>query len=186
MINAAVFVSGGGTNLQSLIDENFKNVKLALVLSNNPNAYALTRAKNHNIPAEVLLNAEFDEGVLEILDKYKIELIALGGFLRILNEDIINKFPKKIINVHPSLIPAFCGKGFYGLRVHEAALARGVKISGATAHYVNEIPDGGEIILQKAVDVLPGDTPEILQKRIMREAERIIFPRALKIVSENF
>jgi phosphoribosylglycinamide formyltransferase-1 len=184
-INAAVLVSGGGTNLQALIDANLTNVKLALVLSNNPEAYALTRAKNSGVPTEILLNDEFDEKVVAILREYQIELIALGGFLRILREDVIKEFPKRIINVHPSLIPSFCGKGFYGLKVHEAALERGVKISGATVHYVNEIPDGGEIILQKAVNVLPGDAPEILQKRVMREAEQIIFPQAVKIVGEK-
>jgi phosphoribosylglycinamide formyltransferase-1 len=184
-INVAVFVSGGGTNLQALIDADLPDVKLALVLSNNPKAYALTRAKNCGVPTEILTNDEFDEKVVAILREYKIELVALGGFLRILREDAIKEFPKRIINVHPSLIPSFCGKGFYGLKVHEAALERGVKISGATVHYVNEIPDGGEIILQKAVDVLPGDAPETLQKRIMREAERIIFPQAVKIVCEK-
>ena len=189
----AVLVSGGGTNLQALIDAESKGIlhsgAIELVISNNPSAYALERAKNAGIPAEVVVKdktggqADFEERIVRLLDAYRIDLIVLAGFMSILSVDFTQRYPKRIINVHPSLIPAFCGKGFYGLRVHEAALARGVKVTGATVHFVNEIPDGGEIVLQKAVSVMPGDTAEILQKRVMEQAEWILLPQAAELVS---
>ncbi len=184
--NIAVLVSGGGTNLQALIDAQkcgiIKSGKISLVISNNSSAYALERAKNAGIDTEVVLKKElgsqeaFEKRLIEILDAAKTDIIVLAGFMSILSADFINHYKDKIINVHPSLIPSFCGKGFYGLKVHEAALAYGVKVSGATVHFVNEIPDGGKIIMQKAVDILEGDTPETLQKRIMEEAEWKILP----------
>lgn len=191
----AVFVSGGGTNLQAIIDASIRgeipSAEIALVASNKKDAYALERAKNHNIKSVVCEKLEGekrkdveDKLLRAVLDE-KIDLIVLAGFMMILSEAFIKAFPGKIINVHPALIPSFCGKGFYGLKVHEAALEKGVKVTGATVHYVNEIPDGGEIILQKAVDVFKGDTPEILQKRVMEEAEWILFPRAVEIVSKS-
>ena len=172
----AVLVSGGGTNLQAIIDSVnlgvIKSGEISVVISNNKDAYALERAKNGGIPSEVVLKKgvsqeEFEQKITDILNAYKIDIIVLAGFMCILSENFTKKYPKRIINVHPSLIPSFCGKGFYGLRVHEEALKYGVKVTGATVHFVNEIPDGGEIILQKAVDVKEGDTPEILQKRVM-------------------
>lgn len=191
----AVFVSGGGTNLQALIDAQnariIKSGEIALVISNNPNAYALTRASTAGIDTAVISGkeykdqAEFEAKLVETLEEAGIELIVLAGFMRILSESFTSKYPKKIINVHPSLIPSFCGKGFYGLHVHEAALAYGVKVTGATVHFVNEIPDGGEIILQKSVKIRKGDTPESLQQRVMREAEWIILPRAVEQVSKE-
>ena len=191
----AVFVSGGGTNLQALIDAQsagiIKSGEIALVVSNNPNAYALTRAAMAGIDTAVISGkeykdqAEFEAKLIETLEAAGIELIVLAGFMRILSESFTSKYPKKIINVHPSLIPSFCGKGFYGLHVHEAALAYGVKVTGATVHFVNEIPDGGEIILQKSVKIRKGDTPESLQQRVMREAEWIILPRAVEQVSKE-
>ncbi len=191
----AVFVSGGGTNLQALIDAQsagiIKSGEIALVVSNNPNAYALTRAAMAGIDTAVISGkeykdqAEFEAKLIETLESAGIELIVLAGFMRILSESFTSKYPKKIINVHPSLIPSFCGKGFYGLHVHEAALAYGVKVTGATVHFVNEIPDGGEIILQKSVKIRKGDTPESLQQRVMREAEWIILPRAVEQVSKE-
>jgi len=191
----AVFVSGGGTNLQALIDAQnagiIKSGEIALVISNNPNAYALTRAATAGIDTAVISGkeykdqAEFEAKLVETLEEAGIELIVLAGFMRILSESFTSKYPKKIINVHPSLIPSFCGKGFYGLHVHEAALAYGVKVTGATVHFVNEIPDGGEIILQKSVKIRKGDTPESLQQRVMREAEWIILPRAVEQVSKE-
>jgi len=190
-----VFVSGGGTNLQALIDAQsagiIKSGEIALVVSNNPNAYALTRAAMAGIDTAVISGkeykdqAEFEAKLIETLETAGIELIVLAGFMRILSESFTSKYPKKIINVHPSLIPSFCGKGFYGLHVHEAALAYGVKVTGATVHFVNEIPDGGEIILQKSVKIRKGDTPESLQQRVMREAEWIILPRAVEQVSKE-
>ncbi len=189
----AVFVSGGGTNLQALIDAQksgiIKSGEIALVVSNNADAYALTRAENAGIKTAVVSKKQFgtqdafESGLIAELDKNQIDFIILAGFMCILSENFTSKYPKRIINVHPSLIPSFCGKGFYGLRVHEAALKYGVKVTGATVHFVNEIPDGGEIILQKAVEIMDGDTPEILQKRVMEEAEWNLLPRAAELVS---
>lgn len=190
----AVLVSGGGTNLQALIDAEregiIKNGEIVKVISNKEGAYALTRAENANISTAVISNKncskkEFEEKIIACLDECKADLIILAGFMCILSEDFTSRFPKKIINVHPSLIPSFCGEGFYGLKVHEAALSYGVKVTGATVHFVNEIPDGGEIILQKAVEIQEGDTPEVLQKRVMTEAEWIILPRAAELVSKR-
>ena len=191
----AVFVSGGGTNLQALIDAQKSGIlqsgEIALVLASNHKAYALTRAAENNIPSAVVVRKEFDsqlayeEKVKEVLKEYGIELIVLAGFMSILSENFTSAFPKRIINIHPSLIPSFCGKGYYGLKVHEAALAYGVKVTGATVHYVNEIPDGGEILMQKAVEVKDGDTPEVLQRRVMGEAEWILLPRATEQVSKE-
>ena len=187
----AVLVSGGGTNLQALIDAQgkvLKSGKIELVVSNVPGAYALERAKKAGIATEVVVKKElgsqaaFEEKLMEILDGNRIDIIILAGFMTILTEKFTAHYPKRILNVHPSLIPAFCGEGFYGLRVHQAALDYGVKVTGATVHFVNEIPDGGEIIAQKAVEVLPGDTPEILQKRVMEEAEWILLPQAAEKV----
>ena len=191
----AVFVSGGGTNLQALLDEaakgNLPDGEIALVLASRGDAYALTRAANAGVPGVVVARkqcadqAEFEEKILDALREYRIEMIVLAGFMSILSESFTSRFPRRILNVHPSLIPAFCGQGFYGLRVHEAALARGVKISGATVHFVNEIPDGGEIIFQRAVAVQPGDTPETLQRRIMEEAEWHLLPAAAEKVARD-
>lgn len=189
----AVFVSGGGTNLQALIDAEksgiIKSGTLSLVVSNNEDAYALTRAQNAGIKTAVVSKkalgsqSAFEEGLVSVLSENEIDFIILAGFMCILSENFTKRFPKRIINVHPSLIPAFCGKGFYGLRVHEAALEYGVKVTGATVHFVNEIPDGGEIILQKAVEIKESDTPETLQKRVMQEAEWLLLPRAAEMVS---
>ena len=195
MKNIAVLVSGGGTNLQALIDAQnsgvIKSGKIGLVISNNPNAFALERAKKADIKAAVCNKKDFadadsfEQELIRILEVNNIDFIVLAGFMCILSEKFTTHFERKIINVHPSLIPSFCGKGFYGLHVHEAALSYGVKVTGATVHFVNEIPDGGEIIMQKAVDIKEGDTPETLQKRVMEEAEWIILPRALeKVCSE--
>ena len=189
----AVLVSGGGTNLQALIDAEksgiIKSGSIALVLSNKADAYALERARLAGIETATVLRSEWGEGfeekIIETLDEAGIDLIVLAGFMSILSERFTSHYPERIINVHPSLIPAFCGKGFYGLRVHEAALAYGVKVSGATVHFVNEIPDGGKIIMQRAVEVKEGDTPEILQRRIMEEAEWKILPLACELVSEK-
>ncbi|MBR4014211.1 MAG: phosphoribosylglycinamide formyltransferase [Clostridia bacterium] len=188
----AVFVSGGGTNLQALIDAEkqgiIKSGKLSLVISNNANAYAITRAELAGIPSAIVTKKEygtqqaFENKIIEILEEYGIELIVLAGFMSILSAEFTSKYPKRIINVHPSLIPSFCGKGFYGLRVHEAALEYGVKVTGATVHYVNEIPDGGEIILQKSVSIKRNETPESLQQKVMRQAEWIILPKATEQV----
>lgn len=189
----AVLVSGGGTNLQALIDAQksgkIHSGEIVLVVSNKENAYALTRAAQAEIPAITLSRKsfasakEFEDALVHELRKNGIELIVLAGFLSILSADFTSKYPNRILNVHPSLIPSFCGAGFYGLRVHEAALSYGVKVTGATVHYVNEIPDGGEIILQKAVKIRRGDTPEILQKRVMEQAEWNLLPRATELVS---
>lgn len=189
----AVLVSGGGTNLQALIDAQQSRIinsgRIALVVSNNSSAYALTRAVNAGIPTAVVLKkecadqAEFENRILKLLEENKIDMIVLAGFMSILSADFVSHYPERIINVHPSLIPSFCGEGFYGLRVHRAALDYGVKVTGATVHFVNEIPDGGKIILQKAVDVEDGDTPEILQKRVMEQAEWKILPQATELVS---
>lgn len=185
-VRIAVLVSGGGTNLQALID-NEKDGKLSpcsieLVVSNNPDAFALKRAYEAGIKSFVTSD---EEELLRITDEHKIDFLVLAGYLKILSKNFITKFNKPIINIHPSLIPSFCGKGCYGLHVHEKALEYGVKVSGATVHYVNEIPDGGEIILQKAVDVKPGDTPEQLQRRIMEQAEWILLPKACVKVGED-
>ena len=189
----AVLVSGGGTNLQALIDAQkagiIKSGEIALVVSNNPNAYAITRASSANIPCVIVSKKEcgtqqaFEEKIIDVLRENGIDLIVLAGFMSILSADFTSKFPKRIINVHPSLIPSFCGQGFYGLKVHEAALEKGVKVTGATVHYVNEIPDGGEIILQKSVTVKRNETPESLQQKVMRQAEWKILPKAAELVS---
>ena len=180
----AVLVSGGGTNLQALIDAKLKNGKIVQVISSRSDAYALQRAVNNNIKADVAerksfnTSLEFESKILSLLDETKPDVIILAGFMHILSADFVNKFKNRIINVHPALIPAFCGKGFYGLKVHEAALNYGVKVTGATVHLVNDVPDGGKILKQKAVNILPGDTPEILQRRVMQEAEWQILPQA--------
>ena len=189
----AVLVSGGGTNLQAIIDAQKSGIinsgEIALVVSNKPNAYALERAKNAGIETAVIPKAEcksqeeFEDKIIDALDKNGIDLIVLAGFMCILSERFTSHYERRIINVHPSLIPSFCGEGFYGLRVHEAALNKGVKVTGATVHFVNEIPDGGEIIMQKAVRVLEGDTPEKLQKRVMKQAEWKILPLAVEKIS---
>ena len=192
MIKIAVLVSGGGTNLQALIDAERSGIlhsgKLSLVVSNARGAYALERAQKAGIPTETLIKKEcgsqaaFEEKLHELLQANGIQLIILAGFMTILTESFTSRYPKQILNVHPSLIPSFCGEGFYGLRVHEAALQYGVKVTGATVHFVNEIPDGGEIIAQKAVEILPGDTPEILQRRVMEQAEWVLLPQAAQTV----
>ena len=192
-VNIAVLVSGGGTNLQALIDAQASGIihsgRIALVIANNPNAYALERAANADIPTAIITKKRcggtqeaFEDALIAELEKNEIGLIVLAGFMSILSERFTRRFEKRIINVHPSLIPSFCGQGFYGLRVHEAALAKGVKVTGATVHFVNEIPDGGEIIMQKAVSIRPTDTPESLQKRVMRLAEWKILPAATEQV----
>ena len=191
----AVLVSGGGTNLQALIDAQKSGIitdgEIVLVVSNKPNAYALQRAEDNGIESVVVNNkecatkAEFEEKILAVLKEKGIELIILAGFMCILTENFTSRYPKRILNVHPALIPSFCGEGFYGLRVHEAALSYGVKVTGATVHFVNEIPDGGQIILQKAVYIEDGDTPEILQKRVMEQAEWQILPQAAQIISKE-
>lgn len=190
-VNVAVLVSGGGTNLQAIIDAKecgiIKSAKVRLVISGNPCAYAITRAEKNGIPTAVISKKEYGERteaeIIKVLKQYDIDLIVLAGYMSILSAEFTNMFPKRIINVHPSLIPAFCGEGFYGLRVHQEALKRGVKVTGATVHFVNEIADGGEIIAQKAVKVLKNDTPERLQKRVMRLAEWKIFPKAVEDVA---
>lgn len=188
----AVLVSGGGTNLQALIDAQGKTLlsgQIALVVSNNPDAYALERAKQAGIPTAVVTKkacgsqAAFEDRLKSLLNEHGIELIVLAGFMTILTGSFTSAYPKRILNVHPSLIPSFCGAGFYGLRVHQAALDYGVKVTGATVHYVNEIPDGGEIIAQKAVYIEPGDTPETLQRRVMEQAEWVLLPQAAELVS---
>ena len=192
-VKIAVLVSGGGTNLQALIDAERAGIiqsgKISLVISGNPDAYALTRAQNAGIPTAVVSKKQlggsqeaFEAGILAEIEKAGIELIVLAGFMSILSESFTSRFPRRILNVHPALIPSFCGKGFYGLHVHEAALAYGVKVTGATVHFVNEIPDGGCIILQRAVKIQKGDTPEVLQRRVMEEAEWKILPRAVELV----
>lgn len=188
--NIGVLVSGGGTNLQALIDAQnegiIKSGEIKLVISNKEDAYALERAKNNGIDSKFIKkDAGFEKNLVAALEEYKIDLIVLAGFLVILSEDFVKKYDKKIINIHPSLIPSFCGDGFYGLKVHEAALSRGVKLTGATTHFVNEITDGGEIIMQKAVEIKEGDTPEILQKRVMEEAEWKILPLSVEKISEQ-
>ena len=185
----AVLVSGGGTNLQALLDAEQTGVlcsgEIVLVVSNNTKAFALERAARAGVETAVLKGPTFEADLKLLLQQRGIDLIILAGFMRILSEAFTSAWPNRILNVHPSLIPAFCGKGYYGLRVHEEALRRGVKVTGATVHFVNEIPDGGEIILQKAVDVLPGDTPETLQRRVMEQAEWILLPKAAELVSKG-
>ena len=188
MLRVGVLVSGGGTNLQAILDAidggGIKGAEVTAVISNNANAYAIQRAKDHNIPAFVVTpgaygsREEFNKALLDTVNACKVDLVVLAGFLSILSADFVRRWPDRIVNVHPSLIPAFCGKGYYGLKVHEAALRRGVRVTGATVHLVNEIPDGGRILLQKAVDILPGDTPETLQRRVMEQAEWVLLPQA--------
>lgn len=195
MIQIAVFVSGGGTNLQALIDAEqagkIHSGRLALVVASKPGVYALERAEKAGIPSVVVSRkdcagqAEFEAKILAALEEHHIDMIVLAGFLSILSADFTRRYPDRILNVHPALIPSFCGKGYYGLKVHEAALAYGVKVTGATVHYVNEIPDGGQILLQKAVEIQPGDTPEILQRRVMEQAEWILLPQATELVAER-
>ncbi|MBP5250392.1 MAG: phosphoribosylglycinamide formyltransferase [Lachnospiraceae bacterium] len=195
MFNIVVMVSGGGTNLQAIIDKINKNelgdTRIAAVISSSRKAYALERAKQNNIPAEAVVKKDFDtaeafdNALLSTIDKYSPDLIVLAGYLVIVPPVVIQKYKNKIINIHPSLIPAFCGDGFYGLKVHEAVLARGCKVTGATVHFVDEGTDTGPIILQKAVYVQPGDTPEILQKRVMEEAEWNILPEAVRLISQG-
>ena len=191
MKRIAVLVSGGGTNLQALIDAQgsvLNSGKITLVVSNNAGAYALERAKKAGIDTAVVLKKQlgsqdaFETKLMEILDENGIDVIVLAGFMTILTQRFTSHYPKRILNVHPSLIPSFCGEGFYGLKVHEEALRYGVKVTGATVHFVNEIPDGGEIIAQKAVSIEPGDTPEILQRRVMEQAEWILLPQAAETV----
>ena len=192
-VRIAVLVSGGGTNLQALIDAQQKGVihsgKISLVISNKEGAYALTRAERAGIPSATVTRAgegsqeAFEAKLISILEEHRIDMIVLAGFLSILSADFTSRYPERLLNVHPSLIPAFCGKGFYGLRVHEAALEYGVKVTGATVHFVNEVPDGGRIILQKAVAIRENDTPETLQKRVMRLAEWKILPAATELVA---
>lgn len=193
--NIAVLVSGGGTNLQALIDAQDKGIltsgRITLVISNKRDAYALTRAANAGINTSVITRKDWgsqqamEEKMIETLEDNKIDLIILAGFMSILSEDFTKKYDHRIINIHPSLIPSFCGEGFYGLHVHEAALAKGVKVTGATVHFVNEIPDGGEIIMQKAVSIRENDTPESLQKRVMKLAEWKILPAAAEKISKQ-
>lgn len=194
MINIAVLVSGGGTNLQALIDAQGKVLqhgKIKLVISSKPDVYALQRAKQAGIDHCVIAKRdyttqeEFSNALLQQLQSYQIDMIVLAGYLSILDETIIRAYPNRIINIHPSLIPSFCGKGYYGLKVHEAALHYGVKVTGATVHIVNEIPDGGKILLQKAVDILPSDTPETLQQRVMEEAEWKLLPQATEMIAKE-
>lgn len=191
----AVLVSGGGTNLQALLDAQQSGAltagEIVLVISSNDKAYALTRAANAGVPAVVCSRkalgsqAAFEAAISQALAEHGVELIVMAGFMSILTENFTSQWPRRILNIHPSLIPSFCGKGFYGLKVHEAALAYGVKVTGATVHFVNEVPDGGEILLQKAVDVLPGDTPEVLQRRVMEQAEWKLLPQAAQMISEE-
>lgn len=195
MLNVAVLVSGGGTNLQAIIDAidagKITNAQIVSVISNNKNAYALERAKNHNIPARCISPKDyadrpaFHEALLKALDEVQADLIVLAGYLVVIPEVMIRKYRNRIINIHPSLIPSFCGTGYYGLKVHEGALERGVKITGATCHFVDEGTDTGPIILQKAVEVKQGDTPEILQRRVMEEAEWIIMPKAIDLIANG-
>ena len=194
MINIAVLVSGGGTNLQALIDAQgnvLQHGKIKLVISSKPDAYALQRAENAGInhcviaKRDYVTQEEFSNALLKQLQSNQIDMIVLAGYLSILDETIIRAYPNRIINIHPSLIPSFCGKGYYGLKVHEAALAYGVKVTGATVHIVNEIPDGGKILLQKAVDILPSDTAEILQQRVMEEAEWKLLPQATEMIAKE-
>ena len=193
--NIAVFVSGGGTNLQALIDAQKAGIihsgEIKVVIASRDGVYALERAKKAGIPAMALQKKDFpsqqdyEQKLIDVLESYDIDMIVLAGFLSILSGDFIRHYRNRIINVHPSLIPSFCGKGYYGLKVHEAALSYGVKVTGATVHYVNEVPDGGQIIYQKAVDIQPDDTPETLQRRVMEQAEWILLPRAAEKVCSD-
>ena len=195
MLRVGVMVSGGGTNLQAILDAidsgKITNAKVEVVISNNPGAYALERARNHGIEAVCISpksfenRAAFNEAFLKKTDEYDLDLIVLAGFLVTIPEELIRKYRNKIINIHPSLIPSFCGVGYYGLKVHEAALARGVKVTGATVHYVDEGVDSGPILLQKAVEVQPGDTPQVLQRRVMEQAEWIILPEAVNKIANG-
>lgn len=195
MLRVGVMVSGGGTNLQAILDAidsgKITNAKVEVVISNNPGAYALERARNHGIEAVCISpksfenRAAFNEAFLKKTDEYNLDLIVLAGFLVTIPEEMIRRYRNKIINIHPSLIPSFCGVGYYGLKVHEAALARGVKVTGATVHYVDEGVDSGPILLQKAVEVRPGDTPQILQRRVMEQAEWIILPEAVNKIANG-
>ena len=194
MSNIAVLVSGGGTNLQALIEAQgnvLQHGKIKLVISSKPDVYALHRAEKSGIDhcviakRDYITQEEFSTALLKKLQSYQIDMIVLAGYLSILDETIIRAYPDRIINIHPSLIPSFCGKGYYGLKVHEAALEYGVKVTGATVHLVNEIPDGGKILLQKAVDILPSDTPEVLQQRVMEEAEWILLPQATEMIAKE-
>lgn len=195
MLRVVVLVSGGGTNLQAILDAidngKIKNAEVVGVISNNANAYALTRAKEHNIPSECISpknfenRAVFNDALLDGVSKYNPDLIVLAGFLVAIPEKMVKAFPEKIINIHPSLIPSFCGKGYYGLKVHEAALQRGVKVTGATVHYVDEGTDTGKIIFQRPVMIEDGDTPEVLQKRVMEQAEWIILPEAINMIANR-
>ena len=194
-VKIAVLVSGGGTNLQALLDSQksgvIKNGEISLVISNNANAYALERAKNFGVKTEVVLKKQlgsqqaFEERIVKLLTQNNIDLIVLAGFMSILSEDFTKRYPERIINVHPSLIPSFCGKGFYGLKVHEEALRKGVKVTGATVHFVNEIPDGGKIIMQKAVNIRKNDTAETLQRFVMERVEWKILPRSTELVCKK-
>ena len=190
----AVLVSGGGTNLEALLNAQERGEiphgEIAVVLASAAGAYALERAKNHGVPGFAVprkgsTQEAFEAGLMEKLTEYQADMIILAGFLSILSEEFVRRWPDRILNVHPALIPSFCGKGMYGLRVHEAALEKGVKVTGATVHFVNEIPDGGEILLQKAVEVLPGDTPEVLQRRVMEQAEWVLLPQAAELVARG-
>ena len=195
MLRVGVMVSGGGTNLQAILDaidsKKIRNAAVVAVISNNRNAYALERARNHGIeavcvsPKDYETRAQFNEALLTKVDEYRLDLIVLAGFLVAIPAAMIQKYPNRIINIHPSLIPSFCGVGYYGLKVHEAALKRGVKITGATVHFVDEGTDTGPILLQKAVEVKPGDTPEILQRRVMEEAEWILLPKAIDMIANG-
>ena len=187
----AVFVSGGGTNLEALLNAQeqgkIPHGEIVLVLSSSKSAYALTRAENHGVPGAAVSRegrdqAAFEAEISRYLEKFQIDIIVLAGFLSILSPAFVAQWPDRILNVHPSLIPSFCGKGFYGLKVHEEALKRGVKVTGATVHLVNEIPDGGRILLQKAVEIQPDDTPEILQRRVMEQAEWVLLPKAAEMI----
>ena len=190
----AVFVSGGGTNLEALLNAqergDIPHGEIVLVCASNESAYALTRAANHGVPGvavpkKQMTQEAFESALNEKLTEYRVDVIILAGFLSILSADFVNQWPDRIINIHPSLIPSFCGKGMYGLKVHEAALAKGVKVTGATVHLVNEIPDGGRILLQKAVEILPGDTAEVLQRRVMEQAEWILLPQAAEMLCKQ-
>lgn len=195
MVNIAVLVSGGGTNLQALIDAEkagkIPHGKITLVLASNKKAYALERAAKAGIPTAIVRRKdyssqeEYDQAIADTLKKNDTDMVILAGFLSILGPTMVREFPDRIINIHPSLIPSFCGMGFYGLKVHEAALEKGVKVTGATVHLVNEIPDGGKILLQKAVEVQDGDTPEILQRRVMEQAEWVLLPKAAEMTAEK-
>lgn len=195
MLKLAVLVSGGGTNLQAIIDKiengTIENAKIEVVISNKKDAYALERAKNHGIESEYLSpkdfaeRAQFDEALLQLLQSYQVDLVVLAGYLVIVPKNVVKAYTNRIINIHPSLIPSFCGDGFYGLKVHEAVLARGNKVTGATVHFVDDGTDTGPIILQKAVYVQEGDTPEVLQKRVMEEAEWNILPEAINLIAND-